>query len=126
MTFPSLDDLQTALQSLLGERVKRLERQRDELTLTVAATDYLDVAKLLHEHPALAFEQLIDLCGMDYQSYKDGASALADGPRFARRASWSSVSPTRGTPATMAMVAGVAPFARTMASTSRAMERLSG
>lgn len=83
MTFPSLDDLQTALQSLLGERVKRLERQRDELTLTVAATDYLDVAKLLHEHPALAFEQLIDLCGMDYQSYKDGASALADGPRFA-------------------------------------------
>ena len=31
----------------------------------------------------VAFEQLIDLCGMDYQSYKDGASPLAEGPRFA-------------------------------------------
>ena len=60
----------------------------------------------------------------DATSRRDTLSA--DGPSFARRASWSSVSPTRGTPSTMAMVAGVAPFARTMASTSRAMERLSG
>ncbi|MFZ5522305.1 MAG: NADH-quinone oxidoreductase subunit C [Pseudomonadota bacterium] len=83
MTSPSLEDLQAALQSVLGDRAKRLERHRDELTLTVAAADYLAVAAALHEHPSLAFEQLIDLCGMDYQSYKDGASPLAEGPRFA-------------------------------------------
>ena len=50
----------------------------------------------------------------------------ADGPKEASCTSWSSVRPTRGTPSMMAMVAGVAPCSRTMASTSRAIVRLSG
>ena len=79
----SLHNLQAALTEALGEQVQ-LESHLGELTLTVKAADYLSVAKTLHDHPGLAFEQLIDLCGVDYSSYKDGApSRFADGPRFA-------------------------------------------
>ncbi|WP_207810139.1 NADH-quinone oxidoreductase subunit C, partial [Pseudomonas sp. 78_B] len=42
--------------------------------------DYLEVAKQLRDDRSLGFEQLIDLCGVDYQTYGDGAY---DGPRFA-------------------------------------------
>jgi NADH-quinone oxidoreductase subunit C len=68
-----LDTLEAALAAVLGERAKKLVCDRGELTLTVAAADYLDAAMLLRDHAALKFEQLIDLCGVDYSSYKDQA-----------------------------------------------------
>ena len=43
------------------------------MTLTVPAADYLAVATTLRDDADLAFEQLIDLCGVDYEGYKDGA-----------------------------------------------------
>ncbi len=80
----SIDTLQTALTTVLGERISKLELALGELTLTVSAAHYLDVAQTLRDHPDLAFEQLLDLCGMDYSSYKDGAaSRFTDGPRYA-------------------------------------------
>jgi NADH-quinone oxidoreductase subunit C len=66
-----LDTLQAALESVLGARLKALVRDRGEITVTVVAADYLDTAKTLRDHPELAFEQLVDLCGVDYSSYKD-------------------------------------------------------
>jgi NADH-quinone oxidoreductase subunit C len=49
----------------------------------VSAADYLEVARTLRDHADLHFEQLIDLCGMDYSAYKDGGPSIyADGPRF--------------------------------------------
>ena len=66
-----LDTLQAALESVLGTRIKSLTRDRGELTLTVTAADYLATAQTLRDDPALRFEQLIDLCGVDYSSYKD-------------------------------------------------------
>ncbi|TDP74833.1 NADH-quinone oxidoreductase subunit C [Roseateles toxinivorans] len=75
-----LDTLQQALQTLLGERIRSLTSALGELTLTVAAKDYTEVATTLRDHPELRFEQLIDLCGLDYSTYKDG---LHEGPRFA-------------------------------------------
>jgi NADH-quinone oxidoreductase subunit C len=74
-----IDDLEAALTAALGDRTKKLVRDRGELTLTVAAADYLDAALLLRDHAELKFEQLIDLCGVDYSSYKDQAW---EGPRF--------------------------------------------
>ena len=74
-----LDTLQAALETTLSGRLKHLVRHREELTVTVAAADYHDVAKTLHDHPELAFEQLIDLCGVDYASYKD---VEWEGPRY--------------------------------------------
>ncbi len=78
-----LDTLQVALQNVLGDKILRLDRALDELTLTVKPEDYLQVATALRDDPSLAFEQLMDLCGMDYSAYKDGAPSIyAEGPRF--------------------------------------------
>ena len=74
-----LDTLQAAVLAQLGPRVKKLDRALGELTLTVAAADYLEAATLLRDHPDLKFEQLVDLCGVDYSSYRDVAW---EGPRF--------------------------------------------
>ena len=74
-----LDTLQAALESALGARVKKLVRDRGELTVTVAAADYIDAALILRDHADLKFEQLVDLCGVDYSSYQDRPW---EGPRF--------------------------------------------
>ena len=66
-----LDTLQEAIAAQLGARVKKLDRALGELTLTVAAADYLEAATILRDHADLAFEQLVDLCGVDYSSYRD-------------------------------------------------------
>ena len=80
----SIDTLQSALKAVLGERIQQLELALGELTLTVSAADYVPVAHTLRDHPDLAFEQLVDLCGMDYSGYKDGAeSRFTNSPRFA-------------------------------------------
>jgi NADH-quinone oxidoreductase subunit C len=74
-----LDTLQEALAAALGEKARKLDRAIGELTLTVAAADYLEVATTLRDLPELRFEQLIDLCGVDYSSYRD---APWEGLRF--------------------------------------------
>jgi len=74
-----LDILESALKSVLGERIKSLVRDRGEITVTVRATDYADSALALRDAPSLKFEQLIDLCGLDYSGYKDQPW---EGPRF--------------------------------------------
>ena len=66
-----LDTLQAALVSALDTRVKALASDRGELTLVVGAADYLAAASILRDHAELKFEQLIDLCGVDYSSYRD-------------------------------------------------------
>jgi NADH-quinone oxidoreductase subunit C len=76
----SLDTLQAALEGALGERTLRLVRDRGEITITVRADSYRDTMILLRDHPELAFEQLIDLCGLDYSTWRDGTW---DGARFA-------------------------------------------
>ncbi|MGE5450809.1 MAG: NADH-quinone oxidoreductase subunit C [Acidobacteriota bacterium] len=78
-----LANLQAALQNVLGDKIQRLDSLKGELTLTVSAADYLAVCQTLRDHNELRFEQLIDLCGMDYSAYKDGAESIySDGPRF--------------------------------------------
>jgi NADH-quinone oxidoreductase subunit C len=74
-----LDVLQAALTSVLGERLKVITADRGEVTITVAASDYLAAALTLRDDPQLHFEQLMDVCGLDYSEYKDG---LYEGPRF--------------------------------------------
>lgn len=79
-----LDTLQPALQAALTDRIVSLVRERGELTLTVDGENYLSVCETLRDHADLKLEQLIDLCGVDYSTYKDGAhSAFSDGPRYA-------------------------------------------
>ena len=74
-----LDTLEAALHSALGDKIKHFKRERGEITVTVAAADYLAVAVRLRDDATLKFEQLIDLAGLDYSSYKDQAW---EGPRY--------------------------------------------
>ena len=66
-----LDTLQAALESVLGDALLRLERARGEITITVAADRSLEVARTLRDHASLRFEQLMDLCGVDFADYKN-------------------------------------------------------
>ena len=68
-----LNHLATTIQNVLGARAKSVEVALNEVTLVVAAEDYFTAALILRDDPALAFEQLIDLCGVDYQEYGDGS-----------------------------------------------------
>jgi NADH-quinone oxidoreductase subunit C len=66
---PKLQRLNDALQSTLGARVAGVTEALGELTIEVRSQDYRAVAETLRDSPDLAFEQLIDLCGMDYFTY---------------------------------------------------------
>ncbi len=78
-----LDKLKQNLQYALGSRVASLVEARDELTLEVAAGDYLQVARILRDNADLHFEQMVDLCGVDYSAYGEETSAAWKGARFA-------------------------------------------
>jgi NADH-quinone oxidoreductase subunit C len=58
--------------SVLGEKAKSVKVAFGEVTVVVAAADYLAAATLLRDSAGCRFEQLIDLCGLDYSEYKDG------------------------------------------------------
>jgi len=76
----NLETLAQTIGAILGERVVELKNALGELTLTVRAADYFDVATTLRDHADLKLEQLIDLCGVDYSDYGNGGY---EGPRFA-------------------------------------------
>jgi NADH-quinone oxidoreductase subunit C len=64
---------------VLGDKIKRSFLVAGEVTLVVGADDYLQVAQLLKISPGCCFEQLIDLCALDYSAYEDQIQA---GPRY--------------------------------------------
>jgi len=69
--------LQDAVTQALGDKLQAVSLARGELTVRVRAADYLEAARLLRDAPACRFEQLMDLCGVDYSDY-----AGHDGPRY--------------------------------------------
>ena len=75
-----LASLVDRLKAVLGDRAQDIVVALDEVTLRVKAADYLDVALTLRDDPRLAFAELIDLCGVDYAAYGEGAW---EGPRYA-------------------------------------------
>jgi NADH-quinone oxidoreductase subunit C len=75
-----LNQLAANLEKVLGKRAQSIEIALGEVTVVVNSDTYLESAMLLRDDPSLAFEQLTDLCGVDYQDFRDGAWS---GPRFA-------------------------------------------
>jgi len=76
----TLQELQARIEASLGARVKSLEQARGELTLVVPAGAYVESMRILRDDPLLGFEMLVDLCGVDYHTYRD---VEWEGPRFA-------------------------------------------
>ena len=75
-----LEHLTAALQSALGDRLASAGTALGEITIIVKAEHLLEAAAVLRDAPGLAFEQLTDLCGVDYRDYGEGGH---EGPRFA-------------------------------------------
>lgn len=74
-----LEKLAGALEQHLAGRVYELKPDRGEVTLILLVGDYLDVMRLLRDHDDFSFEELIDLCGVDYSTH----ARMRDGKRFA-------------------------------------------
>ncbi|NNU42365.1 NADH-quinone oxidoreductase subunit C [Ramlibacter montanisoli] len=81
--------MRDAVTAALGDKAKRVDLKHGEITVTVTAQNYLEACRILRDAPECAFEQLIDLCGVDYSEYKMGEW---DGPRYATVAHLLSVS----------------------------------
>ncbi|MCA3022625.1 MAG: NADH-quinone oxidoreductase subunit C [Burkholderiales bacterium] len=75
-----LDQLKSDLAAALGDKLGKLIVDTDQVIIEVSAGDYIASATMLRDNPALAFSQLIDLCGVDYADWGDGAWS---GARFA-------------------------------------------
>ena len=75
-----LETLEAALRVALGDAIRSLVVRLGEITVVVDADAQVAVATRLRDDPALRFDTLIDLCGIDYRDYGDGAWR---GPRFA-------------------------------------------
>ena len=75
----SPQQISDVVSGVLGDKLKNINIALGEVTIVVAAVDYLAAAKLLRDSPGCQFEQLVDLCGIDYSQYKDGQY---DGLRF--------------------------------------------
>jgi NADH-quinone oxidoreductase subunit C len=82
-----LEQLKSALNASLGGKVVSLTEALGELTLVVEAKDYAATALWLRDDPSVRFEELIDLCGVDYSSFGEGSSGFGErkwqGRRFA-------------------------------------------
>ena len=76
----STEALSAALTAALAERVASVTVQRDEVTVVVAAERMLEVMAELRDRPELRFDMLIDVCGVDYSAFGEGAW---EGRRFA-------------------------------------------
>ena len=80
MAYNKMDALALSVQQALGDNLIQSTVAREELTITCKASGLLTVARTLRDAPNLSFEQCIDLCGVDYSTYRD---ERWNAPRFA-------------------------------------------
>ncbi|MCL5059998.1 MAG: NADH-quinone oxidoreductase subunit C [Candidatus Thermoplasmatota archaeon] len=80
-----MEALSLSLENALGDVLVQSFVRLGELTLVVKPQHYETAMRTLRDHPDCRFEQLIDLCGVDYSAYGDGAgfNRGGDGARFA-------------------------------------------
>lgn len=72
--------LRDLVAAALGEQARSVSVTLGEVTVEVSAAHYLEVMRKLRDTPGCQFEQLIDLCGLDYSAYQETGR---DGARFA-------------------------------------------
>ena len=71
--------IQAAAAAALGDKLQRSSISLGEVEVVVSADDYHAAVNALRDANGCKFEQLIDLCGVDYSEYKGGSD---EGPRF--------------------------------------------
>jgi NADH-quinone oxidoreductase subunit C len=75
-----LEALSQKMQDRFGDKLASTKLALGELTVEVAPVDYREFMQVLRDEPEFSFEELIDLCGVDYSTWGDGAW---QGKRFA-------------------------------------------
>ena len=65
------DKLKDTIATVLGDKVHCIAVALEEVTVEIPAAHYLEAMKMLRDAPECRFEQLVDLCGMDYSTYGD-------------------------------------------------------
>jgi len=75
-----LETLHERLEQALGGRIKSITTALGEITLVLGAAEYLEACAILRDDADLHFEQCIDVAGVDYSSFGEGAW---NGLRFA-------------------------------------------
>ena len=75
-----IETLAAALQAALGDAARSVTSDRGELTLVVPPSGLAELMRELRDRPELRFDMLIDVCGVDYSTFGDGAW---EGARFA-------------------------------------------
>jgi len=63
--------LRDVIAAALGDKVRSLTIALEEVTVLVSASDYLAAMQILRDAPGCRFEQLVDLCGVDYSAYRE-------------------------------------------------------
>jgi NADH-quinone oxidoreductase subunit C len=71
--------LRDTISAALGDKLANIKVALGEVTVTVKADNYLAAMETLRDAPGCRFEQLIDICGMDYSAWRD---TEWDGPRY--------------------------------------------
>lgn len=61
-----MEELVTRLQQRFKERLQECTHALDEVTIHIAPSDLTEVCTVLRDEPAFGFEELIDLCAVDY------------------------------------------------------------
>ena len=82
---PKLNHLSAQLKLALGDRITNLVFALDEISVECRAENYIAVCIKLRDHAELKFEQLIDLCGVDYSEYALDAMDAEDNQREGAR-----------------------------------------
>ncbi|KQR49911.1 NADH-quinone oxidoreductase subunit C [Acidovorax sp. Leaf160] len=63
--------LRDVIAGALGDKLRSITVQLEEVTAVVSAADYLAAMQILRDAPGCQFEQLVDLCGVDYSAYRE-------------------------------------------------------
>ena len=71
--------LKDTIAAALGDKARHISLKLGEVTVVVSAADYLQATTTLRDAPGCQFEQLMDVCGVDYSDYKEGGW---DGARY--------------------------------------------
>ncbi len=80
----SVSALNEHIQNLLGDSVLSSNQQNSELSVSVATGSLRNTCEILRDDPVAAFDQLIDVCGVDYLTYgAEDPGKKWDGARFA-------------------------------------------
>ena len=73
VAMTAMQKLEAALRDVIGDGLVSLVKYAGEITVEIDVARHAEIALRLRDDARLRFDTLIDLCGVDYSGYQDGA-----------------------------------------------------